>query len=190
MRTRCRRASADLAFASAAGEGEGDLGQCRVAEALAATRDLAAAGILVEAAGAVIVGERPDNGRIEAVAQQFAARGEEQARSEADTLIFGPKIDFVDFAALDEVSGPVGAVGGVAGNRPADLDDEDARATAYGPAPPVWPRRAIIRLNSRAGIRPSYACRQALSCTAVIAIRVTHFSPADIDRQSAHVDAR
>ncbi len=55
--------------------GVGDLGERDFAEALVGLGYLAAAGVAIEAAGILVVGQRPDHDRIETEAAELAAGG-------------------------------------------------------------------------------------------------------------------
>src|SRR5262249_32268020 len=137
-----------------------DLGQCGVAEAFIGPRNLAAAGVAVKAAGAFVVGERPDHHGVESETAELPARGEEQARPEADPLILREEVDLVDLALLHEVARPVRAERRIAADLAADLDDQDRGAAPDRAIPPARPAarddagELLRRNDSVIGITP------------------------------------
>src|SRR4051812_48532526 len=116
---------------------EGDLLQRGVAEALDGRIDRLAAEAPVEAAGALIVGERPDDQALDVVAGEIAPDGIEQPPAEADALIFGAQVEFEDLALERQAGGAIAAIGRVAGDDAAEREHHDPRLAVDGMLPPA-----------------------------------------------------
>src|SRR5690606_33365636 len=113
----------DVSAGTGSGEGIGHLGAGPAAEeGLGLGRD-APAQALVDAAGALVVGKRPDEAAPAALRRQLLPGRGEEARAEADALHHGIDIELVDLAALRQVEAARRSVDGIARELAAEIDD-------------------------------------------------------------------
>src|SRR5690348_541215 len=117
--------------------GVGDLVEGLGAEAFRGTRDRAAAERTIEFHRRLVVRERPHDEAFQPALHEILARGGEQPASKAETLIFGPQIEFVDFAVVEQAARAIATVIGIAGNVLAELQNGDSAALANGAVPPI-----------------------------------------------------
>ena len=96
------------------GPNKGNLFEASAANALIPSYAFPSAQCLVETAGKVILGERPDQKRAKTIRTQIAPSFAKHALAEAKPLKLGPHVELVDFTAMSEASRPAGSECGIA----------------------------------------------------------------------------
>src|SRR5580704_15246517 len=102
----------------------------------------APAELAIEADGALVLRQRPDDNGPIAVAGQILARRLEHAPPEAAALALRRQVELEDLAAVAERRNAVPPVADIADDRPAEFEHEQGRPARDRQAPP---RRAAAR---------------------------------------------
>src|SRR5215468_6146842 len=101
---------------SGGGPAKGDLRQRRVAELLDAGVHRMATEPTVEAAGALIVRQRPDHQRAHLVSGEIAPDRREQPPAEAQTLEFRTDVELENLAMVRQARSSIAPIGCIAGD--------------------------------------------------------------------------
>src|SRR5690606_4411804 len=165
---------------------EGDLLQRLVFEHLDAFGNVATASAGIEGERIVIVFQGPDDQPLEPMVGQLLPRGSKQPASKPDTLVFGAKVEFVDFALLPELLRTVPAERGIARNPAPDLDHQDRGGASDGIRPPVRATPVYHRcqrpVRNDAGIGAAPRLEMHLGDL----LRVARLGPPDVDGHRIH----